>query len=104
MNCMRCGAEMTSTTGGNYTCPKCNMSVNDLVYRPQNCDMPLPGGFGVQYGWVCPKCGKVLAPYVSECNCYKKHYTNTTTITESSPLPAEYTTISNNDGDWNKIQ
>ena len=45
MNCMRCGAEMNNTTGGNYTCPKCDMGVNDLVYRPQNCDMPMPDGF-----------------------------------------------------------
>ena len=39
MKCIRCGAEMNSTTGGNHTCPKCSMEVNDLVYRPQNCDM-----------------------------------------------------------------
>ena len=23
----------------------------------------------IQYGWVCPKCGKVMAPWCSECNC-----------------------------------
>lgn len=37
MNCMRCGAEMNSTTNGNYACPKCGIVVNDLEYRPQNC-------------------------------------------------------------------
>ena len=21
------------------------------------------------YGWVCPRCGKVLAPHVKECDC-----------------------------------
>lgn len=72
MNCMRCGAEMTNTTGGNYICSKCRMGVNDLVYKPQNCDMPMPGGFSLQYGWVCPKCGRVLAPWVSECSCYRR--------------------------------
>ena len=70
MNCMRCGAEMTNTTGGNYICSKCGMGVNDLVYRPQNCDMPMPGDFSLQHGWVCPKCGRVLAPWKSECDCY----------------------------------
>lgn len=23
-------------------------------------------------GWICPKCGKVLAPWVSECDCYRQ--------------------------------
>lgn len=22
-------------------------------------------------GWVCPRCGKALAPWVAECNCYR---------------------------------
>ena len=116
---MRCGAEMNNTTGGNYTCPKCGMGVNDLLYRPQNCDMPLPQGFGMQYGWVCPKCGKVLAPWMGECNCYKKNYSYETTETDpttvniettittnpnkTQPLPTEYTTSTNLNSDWNKI-
>ena len=24
------------------------------------------------YGWVCPVCGKVNAPWVDACNCHKK--------------------------------
>lgn len=31
MKCIRCGAEMNSTTGGNYTCPKCSMEAKDLA-------------------------------------------------------------------------
>lgn len=23
-------------------------------------------------GWICPKCGKVLAPWIPECDCYKQ--------------------------------
>ena len=26
-----------------------------------------------QVGWVCPKCGRVLAPWMSECPCYYIH-------------------------------
>ena len=69
MNCMRCGAEMNNTTGGNYTCPKCDMGVNDLVYRPQNCDMPLPQDFGKKEGWICPVCGRGVAPWMSFSPC-----------------------------------
>ena len=69
MNCIRCGAEMNSTTGSNHTCPKCSMEVNDLVYRPQNCDMPLPQDFGKKEGWICPVCGRGVAPWMSFCPC-----------------------------------
>ena len=69
MKCIRCGAEMNSTTGGNYTCPKCSMEVNDLVYRPQNCDMPLPQDFGKKEGWICPVCGRGVAPWIDVCPC-----------------------------------
>ena len=89
---MRCGAEMRSTTGGNYVCDKCCFAVNDLVYRPQSCDMPLPQGFGMQYGWICPKCGRVNAPHVSQCPC--NNYSNTYssgTVTEPSDVNTTYT-------------
>ncbi len=69
MQCIRCGREMENTTGGNYHCQSCNMAVNDLLYRPSNCDMPLPQGFGEQKGWICPVCGRGLAPWVDYCPC-----------------------------------
>lgn len=69
MNCMRCGSDMIATTGGNYYCGKCSLSINDLVYRPSNCDMPTPQGFGEGKGWICPVCGRGLAPWVSCCPC-----------------------------------
>lgn len=69
MQCIRCGKEMVNTTGGNYHCPSCDMAVNDLVYRPSNCDMPVPQGFGEQKGWICPVCGRGLAPWTSFCPC-----------------------------------
>ena len=69
MQCMRCGKEMENTTGGNYHCPSCDMAVNDLVYRPSNCDIPMPKSFGKQEGWVCPVCGRGVAPWVDYCPC-----------------------------------
>lgn len=69
MQCIRCGKEIVNTTGGNYHCPSCNMAVNDLVYRPSNCDMPMPQGFGEQKGWICPVCGRGVAPWVDYCPC-----------------------------------
>ena len=69
MQCIRCGKEMVNTTGGNYHCPSCNMAVNDLVYRPLNCNIPMPQGFGEQKGWICPVCGRGLAPWTSFCPC-----------------------------------
>ena len=30
-------------------------------------------------GWICPKCGKVLAPFIPSCDCYKQ-YRNEQTI------------------------
>ena len=69
MQCIRCGKEMVSTTGGNYHCPSCNHAVNDLVYRPSNCDIPMPQGFGEQKGWIYPVCGRGLAPWTSFCPC-----------------------------------
>ena len=27
-------------------------------------------GTNMQYGWVCPRCGKVNAPWKDSCNCY----------------------------------
>lgn len=77
MKCIRCGKEMTNTIGGNYTCPECGFAINDLVYRdlrtakptnePGCCDIPIPSVDWYNQGWICPKCGAVLAPSQSFC-------------------------------------
>lgn len=68
MQCIRCGREMVNTTGGNYHCQSCNMAVNDLVYRPSEWK-PFPQDFGKQEGWICPVCGRGVAPWVDYCPC-----------------------------------
>ena len=50
--------------------------IGDWPSSPKITD-PLPGN--MNYGWVCPKCGRVLAPHVSSCpNCSPATTTNIT--------------------------
>lgn len=69
MKCIRCGEEMNSTTGGSYTCPKCRMEVNDLVYRPQNYDISPTHDTSKKEGWICPVCGRGVSPWMDFCPC-----------------------------------
>lgn len=96
MNCLRCGKEMISTTGGNEYCPKCSFVVNDLIYRPSNCDMPLPDGFGKQTGWICPVCGRGVSPFVDYCPCqadWKITYGTGTTVSNAADIDTELTEL-----------
>ena len=36
-------------------------------------------------GWVCPKCGKVLAPWVPSCDCYRLRDNTQTIYPNTSP-------------------
>ena len=69
MKCLRCGKEMVNTTGGNYQCTSCNMAVNDLLYRPSEWKSFPHEGFSEQKGWICPVCGRGVAPWVDYCPC-----------------------------------
>ena len=69
MNYIRCGAEINSTTDGNYTCPKYRMEIHDLVNMPQNCDTSLPQDFDKKEGWICPVCERGIAQWVDYCPC-----------------------------------
>lgn len=69
MRCNVCGKEMKNTLGGNYHCENCGHAVNDLVNRHSNCDIPMSPGFGKQEGWICPVCGRGVAPWMSFCPC-----------------------------------
>lgn len=54
--------------------------------KVENCDMPVPDSFGKEYGWICPVCGKGLAPWVSVCPCYSNVNT-IDTKTNFKPTP-----------------
>lgn len=67
--CMYCGAELT-TGDYNGVCNQCRLSGFDVwkelpPYEPIKFP-PQPGIFGA---WICPRCGVVHAPWVSQCNC-----------------------------------
>ena len=96
MRCIVCGKEMETTTSGNYYCQSCGHAFNDLVYRSSNYDMPLPQGFGKQEGWICPVCGRGVAPWVDYCPCRQDAGVTNVTTTETVDLSKYYTLI--NDG------
>lgn len=58
MKCVICGINEL-TTGDGYICLSCrNKKEENLI--------PIPG-FPYSQGWVCPKCGSVYAPHMTEC-------------------------------------
>ena len=69
MNCTICGKQMNYTGFGNYRCQECGHALSDLVDRPSNCDIPMPQGLGKQEGWICPVCGRGVAPWMDYCPC-----------------------------------
>jgi hypothetical protein len=59
---------MDYTGFGNYHCQECGHAMNDLVNRPSEWK-PVPQDFGKQEGWICPVCGRGMAPWVDYCPC-----------------------------------
>lgn len=58
--CLRCGNDL-DTAGVCWNCIHKKFSEE----HPTNTPM-IP----YQYGWICPKCGSVFAPHISQCpNC-----------------------------------
>lgn len=104
--CPCCGASevyrdntkvLTSNPAQNrYECKACGKvwsahSDREAVHPAFSCsvtvsDYPSPS-YG-QTGWICPKCGKVLAPWMSECDCYRKMTSPTATKSETGTAPS----------------
>ena len=46
--------------------------------HPNNFYNPEPNYFYFgQQGWICPRCGRVNAPFMSQCTCRSEDYSNT---------------------------
>ena len=63
--CAKCGGYF-SVTKQTMFCPECEKSNLSTV---SNCDIPVPQGFGKYEGWICPVCGRGVAPWVDYCSC-----------------------------------
>ena len=72
MKCIKCGKTFASHTDGPEICWECHMKdINNYMVdnRPSNCDIPMSQDFGKQEGWICPVCGRGVAPWVDYCPC-----------------------------------
>lgn len=98
MKCWICGNEMENTIGGCYRCKDCGVGINDLVFRTKE-QSDTKSNFEVKdqfynQGWVCPKCGGVMAPNQYYCiNCQPKN-TQATSTGITPTISAENKSIS----------
>ena len=60
-------------------CSKCYKETDTLINRM--CEVCNSQQSNIPYGWVCPRCGVVQAPFITECHC------DPPTITESVTHP-----------------
>lgn len=52
-------------------------SISTTYYNPQTPN--------VQYGWACPRCGKVNAPWANQCTCHRETSTVWCSTTTNNP-------------------
>lgn len=108
MKCWNCGKEMVNTVGGCYHCSTCGAGVDDGVFRTVTSvnDIPTPQGFGKQEGWICPVCGRGVAPWVDFCPCQEGK--NSTTWITCGGTISTYNTgdkqsaVTRDDSEWYK--
>jgi len=69
MKCIKCGRELT--TAGSYIEMVCSICKTIEQTKP----ISLTG----MNGWICPRCGQVWSPFISQCNCPPNTITSSTT-------------------------
>lgn len=47
-----------------------------------------------QKGWECPRCGKILAPWMSQCDCHRNNWTITWNSDKTNPYSPSTTPVS----------
>lgn len=89
--CVKCGGYF-SVTKQTMFCHECEQSNTNNV---SNCDIPMPQGFGEQKGWICPVCGRGVAPWMNWCPCQKDGPINTVKSNAGEILLNEHSKILN---------
>lgn len=60
-----------------YTISADQTSASSIYYNPQTPN--------VQYGWACPRCGKINAPWANQCTCLRESTTIWSSTTTNNP-------------------
>lgn len=70
--CPNCGTPMSyDHIHGTRYCTSCGCMVKDNTGMSDKTEVTKEQHISAEspkYGWICPKCGKVYAPYVKECS------------------------------------
>jgi len=54
---------------------------------------PLQKQYQIEYGWECPRCGKINAPWKSQCDCTRNNWTITCNGTTTNQISKNYTNL-----------
>ena len=49
--------------------------------------------YPIEYGWECPRCGKINAPWKSQCDCTRNNWTITCNETTTNQISKNYTNL-----------